>query len=416
MFIRKKKIIFAAILTASSLYASTFFSGYAGGKINFQDNPLNETGEFDPDLTMQAFFAGQFSFSQNTWAHLEMSIDTEDLLTENILDTTTAKFRLDEFSYIIRGNLPSTTNYFSAFMGTYDPVGSDIFLQRYFSIEPIASKLTESYMGLSGSVLYPQFGAGVADIIRLHSSPMAFGMYAYVNKYKYDENNILDDSIFTLNTDLRYANVFRYFTCDFAAGLGIPLKNEHNGEDVLVAVDKLYFHAGTTLLFGNNYTNAMFIQAGINAPLINKDSQNEITISPEKLYLLLEPRFVLQNFHIIVSAYSFPKNTAERLLFVDDEDFVGADLHMYSANIMIGNLGFTIGGHLSFSVPKTLNLIIDHPDEMLQDGYNLNVTPYVTLPFLSGELHIQGKVKIMDIANNNAQRAFSADLGYRARL
>ena len=35
VFNRKKIAFLAALLAAGSLYASTFFSGYAGGKLNF---------------------------------------------------------------------------------------------------------------------------------------------------------------------------------------------------------------------------------------------------------------------------------------------------------------------------------------------------------------------------------------------
>ena len=115
VFNRKKIAFLAALLAAGSLYASTFFSGYAGGKLNFSGNSNSEA--FDPDLQLQAFFASQFNFTENSWAHLEFSVDTEDLLTESIFENTNAAFQLDELSYIIRGNLTNSTNYFSAFMG-----------------------------------------------------------------------------------------------------------------------------------------------------------------------------------------------------------------------------------------------------------------------------------------------------------
>lgn len=400
---RKKRLIFAAILSAGTLYASTFFSGYAGGKINFAGN--SQSDSFDPDLKLQAFFAGQFNFSQNSWAHLEFSIDTDDLLSDSVFKKTAASFQIDELSYIIRGNLATSANYFSAFMGTYDPIGSDVFLQRYFSIEPIASKLTESYMGLAGSILYPQFGLGIADILRFNVQPMAAGAYIYFNHE--------DADYFVLNTDLRYACVYRYFSCDFAAGLGIPLANQYKGEDVIIAIDTLYWHAGTTLLFGNNYTNSLFIQAGIhNVALSAKDMVT--VISPEDIYLLFEPRFVFQNFHLNFSFYSLPAETVSNLLFVDDT--LGVDLHLYSTSIMLGSQVFTIGGHLSFSIPNKTFVDFRTPTKLFGDGHSINITPYISTPFLSGELHAQGKIKIMDIATGNIGKSFSIDLGYRTKF
>lgn len=401
MIIKKKNLIFAVLLSVSSLYASTFFSGYAGGKLNFASNSKAKTEAFDPDLTLQAFFAGQFSFSQNSWAHLEFSVDTEDLLTESIFENTKANFQIDELSYVIRGNLNNTSNYFSAFMGTYDPIGSDIFLQRYFSIEPIASKLTDSYMGLAGSILYPQFGFGIADVLRLHNYPMALGGYLYLNHE--------DEDYFVLNSDLRYACVYRYFTCDFAAGIGVPLANQYKGEDVIVAVDTIYWHAGTTMLIGNNYTNSLFLQAGIYNVAFSAKNTTTI-VSPNDIYLLFEPRFVSKNFHLNLSIYSIPESTTNKLLFVDDT--MGADLNIYSANVMIGALNFTFGNHLSFSMHKNF-IDFANATELFNQGYNINITPYLSMPFLSGELHLQGKIKIMEFATGNAANAVSIDLGYR---
>ena len=142
---------FISILTAffltAGLFAATSFSGYAGGKLNYAANP-EETESFDPDLKLQAFFAGQFNFSQNLWSHQEFTINTGDLLSESIFHATPSGFQIDELSLILRGNMYSSANYFSAFMGTYDPIGSDLFLQRYFNIKPIGSKLQKAIWDL----------------------------------------------------------------------------------------------------------------------------------------------------------------------------------------------------------------------------------------------------------------------------
>ena len=133
---RKHLFFIAAVFFISTgLFAATSFSGYAGGKLNYSADPEKE--DFDPDLKLQAFFAGQFNFSQNVWSHLEFSINTGDFLSQSIFHETESLFQIDEISLIFRGNMYSSANYLSAFMGTYDPIGSDIFLQRYFNIKPI---------------------------------------------------------------------------------------------------------------------------------------------------------------------------------------------------------------------------------------------------------------------------------------
>ena len=126
---RKHIILLAAVIYISTgLFAATSFSGYAGGKLNYAANPEEE--EFNPDLKLQAFFAGQFNFSQNIWSHLEFSINTGDFLSQSIFHETESLFQIDELSLIGRANLYSCAHYFSIFMGTYDPIGSDVFLQR----------------------------------------------------------------------------------------------------------------------------------------------------------------------------------------------------------------------------------------------------------------------------------------------
>ena len=401
-----KKHIFslaAAIFISTGLFAATSFSGYAGGKLNYAANPEQE--DFDPDLKLQAFFAGQFNFSQNVWSHLEFSINTGDLLSQSIFHETESLFQIDEISLIARANMYSSANYLSAFMGTYDPIGSDIFLQRYFNIKPIDSKLTESYLGLAGSILYPHFGIGVSDVIKLYNEPIAFGGYVYLNHE--------DKDYYVLNTDLRFATVLSYFTCDFAGGLGIPLADKYRGEDVFIAIDKVYWHAGTTILLGNNFTNSLFMQAGIyNASF--KAKQESSIVAPDDIYILIEPRFLLANTHLNVSIYSLPKQTVEKLLLV--EDTLGVNLNFYSDASLASSNSITYGAHVNASLMNKNFMDIKDFKDFKTDDLNISVTPYLESQFLSGQLHLQATVRLMDFVREHAGRAISVDLGYRTKF
>lgn len=401
-----KKHIFslaAAIFISTGLFAATSFSGYAGGKLNYAANPEQE--DFDPDLKLQAFFAGQFNFSQNVWSHLEFSINTGDLLSQSIFHETESLFQIDEISLIARANMYSSANYLSAFMGTYDPIGSDIFLQRYFNIKPIDSKLTESYLGLAGSILYPHFGIGVSDVIKLYNEPIAFGGYVYLNHE--------DKDYYVLNTDLRFATVLSYFTCDFAGGLGIPLADKYRGEDVFIAIDKVYWHAGTTILLGNNFTNSLFMQAGIyNASF--KAKQESSIVAPDDIYILIEPRFLLANTHLNVSIYSLPKQTVEKLLLV--EDTLGVNLNFYSDASLASSNSITYGAHVNASLMNKNFMDIKDLKDFKTDDINISVTPYLESQFLSGQLHLQATVRLMDFVREHAGRAISVDLGYRTKF
>ena len=393
----------AALFLTAGLFATTSFSGYAGGKLNYAADPEEE--EFDPNLKLQAFFAGQFNFSQNVWSHMEFSIDTGDLLGASIFHETDSKFQIDELSLIARMTLSSCSNYISAFMGTYDPIGSDVFLQRYFNIKPIDSKLTESYLGLAGSILYPHFGIGVSDVLKLYNSPLAFGGYVYVNHE--------DKDYYVLNADLRTAAVMSYFTSDFAFGFGIPLANKYRGEDVIIAVEKLYWHAGTTILVGNNFTNSLFLQAGVYNASFTRQNDNSV-VAPEDIYLLFEPRFLFKNAHVNFTLYSLPPDTVKKLLLI--EDTLGMNLNFYSETSLSGSNMMTFGSHLTFSfIDKTFMDIKDF-SSISENGYNINITPYITSSFLSGELHLQATIRLMEFVNGKGGKALSVDLGYRTKF
>lgn len=400
-----KKIFLAAVILsfAASLFAEPAFSGYSGGKLNYASNP-ESTESYDPDLTLQAFFQGQFNFSQNLWGRLEFSIDTGDFLSKELFHETDASFKIDELSLTLKSRSDSDANYFSIFMGTYDPIGSDVFLQRYFGIQPIASKITESWLGLAGSILYPHFGIGIADVKRLLNAPITLGGYAYFNH----EDNLY----YVFNTDLRFACVYRYFTFDLAGGIGIPLSNNNQGQEVIAAIEKVYWHAGTTMLFGNNYTQSLFIQAGLfNVPFTKR---NGTEVSPDDIYLLFEPRFLLDSAHVNLTVFSLPQDTVEQLIFVDDS--LGVNLNIYGDTFSIGANRFTLGTNFSLSFTGKTFLDVIKPMELIKGEYNITMTPYVSTNFLSGELHTQVSVKFMKFGTARWYDAFTADIGYTAKF
>lgn len=398
------------ICTTSPVFSFTFFSGYAGGKLNYAASD-NET--YDPDLTVQAFFAGQFNFSDSSWGRMEFSVNTADLINLSLFEqssnTLNADFQFDELSFISRNIMNNKMNYFSVYMGTYDPIGSDIFLQRYFSIEPIKSQLSDSWLGMAGSIIYPHFGVGFSDIVRFTNAPLALGGYVYVNK---------DDS-FVFNFDGRFAGVYRYFTFDFAAGIGLPLSNRYIGEDVIVVVDTLNLHAGITMLIGNNYTNSLFIQAGFKAD-IDKGRNPSFQITTKDLYFLFEPRFMYGDGHFNITAYCLPVNTISNLLNVDDP--IGIDFNIFSNSFAIKNKIFTFGWHtnLSLAIPNAnyIEFFSQGPEAIFSnvDNFNANISPYISTSLLNGTIHAQGKIKIMSFIKSQWYNAFSLDIGYKCKI
>ena len=106
----KKILVLAAVLSlAAGLFAEPAFSGYSGGKINYSTNE-QDTENYNPDLKLQAFFQGQFNFSQNMWGRLEFSIDTDDFLSKELFHKTAASFEIDELSLIFKSNTDTGAN------------------------------------------------------------------------------------------------------------------------------------------------------------------------------------------------------------------------------------------------------------------------------------------------------------------
>ena len=402
----KKEFLVSILLlisAASRVFGVTAFTGYAGGKLNQGANEKSE--DYEGELKLQAFFAGQFNFNQNIWSHLEFSIDTDNLLTDDVFKKTPAQFRIDELSFTGKMTFTSTVNYLSAFIGMYDPIGSDILLQRYFGIEGIASKVTDSWLGTGNSILYPQWGMGMADVLKFYTLPTLIGIYAYVNSE--------DDEYKVFNVDLRNAFSFHYFTMDLAAGLGAPLSDKSQGKDVIVAINKLYWHMGTTILLGNNYTAAaLFAQMGINNASIQPKA-NKMEITPETCYFLLEPRFYNGVAHAHISFYILPKDTVSELMVLDDT--LGININVFR-NINTRNNIFTIGFHLGAGFDdKYVNDLIKFSDYDISD-LNVNLIPYFSTNILSGTLNSSLKVKIKEFTRGKPGKAFVIDLGYKCKI
>ena len=66
----KRLFIFFLIIFANSiLFSAPFFSGLTGAKLNYTGT--NNNSVYTPELSLQAFLAGQFNFSDNFWALTE---------------------------------------------------------------------------------------------------------------------------------------------------------------------------------------------------------------------------------------------------------------------------------------------------------------------------------------------------------
>ncbi len=417
MKLLKNKIILAAtLLSIFSAYsfADVTFSGFAGAKADFGSS---QTEKFDPALEMQSFFSGQFSLSENVIAHTEFSLQTEDLIDNSLFSRTPASFKIDELSIIFRRQLLDATNYLSAFAGTYEPIGSDIFLRRQFGIQPIASRLTESWLGLAGSVIYPTFGVGGSEVVHFNNQPLALGFYVYVNHEL--------ENCYSLNTDLRFAGVYRFFAFDIAGGVGMPLKQNDN-DNAFIVIDTLYGRAGLNMLIGNSYTTSLFMQAGISEVPFSKTE--DIAIDIENTYILFEPRFRGKKCQVNVTLFSLPQETADGLKFINDTDLdldgsflalhdtFGLNLDIFTDNLYVKNRSFEFGINAALTFPnKTIKDLCEDPLKLFDD-YHVLAAPYLSTKFYNGEIRGMLQVRVTDFMDEQIGSAFTFNLGYKTQF
>jgi hypothetical protein len=385
--------------------AAPFFSGYTGIRTNLYSN--SDSSTVDPELTTEAFFAGQLDFNNFFLLRTELSIQTEDILASGLFKNTDAVFCIDELSATFHKQMFETSQYFSVFLGTYEPIGSDVFLQRQFGIQPITSKITDNWLGLNGSVVYPFYGAGCSYVIHFDRIPVASGLYLYENRE--NDNNDLETNI-----DFRLATVTRYVTLDIGAGIGAPLEQKDGDTDVILLIDTIYLHTGLTMLVGNAYTNSLFVQCGFqNLPVKGGTTTTEIDSSD--IYLLLEPRLITKDFKANLTLFSLPQETADTLLFITDP--LGINISIFNDMLYIKNTNFTFGFHATCSFPdKTFMDITDVTNLFSQGSYTVRISPFISTKIMGGQLNTMIQITATDFSKDSWSSAVKLNAGYKKRL
>lgn len=406
----KKAIIFVLLffIFASLTFAESSFSGYAGVKGDFYSDPTEE--DFDPALNIQGYFAGQLNITPSLLIRLEFSIETDDIIENGPFgdEGIGSHFFIDEISLTYIKPFMGITQNFSLFFGTFEPIGSDIFLQRQFGIKPISSLITESWLGLRGSTVYSFQGAGGSYIVHLNSAPIATGLYLYFNDENVEEEN-------QTNIDWRFASVLPYLAVDFSIGLGAPMAQKQGNEDVIVLVNSLYLHSGITLLVGNTYSSSLFAQAGFSNLQI-KAGNTDYELSEKDLYFLFEPRLVTKKFQAHLAMFSVPEDTVEKLIFI--EDTFGFNLDIFTDNLYAKNKNITFGIHTTWSFDTYIKSFFKNIGDFVSDSNNFRVkiSPFVGIPVMGGTLHAMFQATITDIKADTWKQAFKLSVGYKNRI
>lgn len=401
----------ALLLTAASWAIETpYFSGCAG----FMATLANETDsdDFSPEFNADNFFSGQLDFSGKVLLRCDLYLQAGNLFDSTIFDNdanpNNAKFRIEELSGTYTINGESTNHYISLFRGRYEPIGSDIFLQRQFGIPEISSLITKSWHGLSGSSIYPFYATGISYVMHPDSN-FAVGLYVYKNEATTSLDSFESQDSF--NWDFRYAAVMRRASLDLAAGFTCPLNNDTTDA---FAIKEIQLHWGINALLGNVNTTTVFIQAGINKITIDKDDDTD-TLNKNDLYFVIEPRLITKYGNINIAVFNIPYLSARDMIYLrhlvnmnnpDAKCVTGANITLCSNNLYIGSTNFTGGVHATFTISEC-----DFDDFDFSDEKDFCITPYANLDMFGGALEASATINVTKL--DDIKNAISARVGFQ---
>lgn len=395
-FSKKYILISMLFLAAATCVHGVSFDGALGARLDFFGDP--DAINFDPNLTITTFFSGCLNLARDLILRAEVSVASDDLIDEAIFNKTPATFLLDELSLSWRAYTGGVTNYLNFFVGNYEPIGGDNFLQRYLQSAPLESRLFDNWLGLNGSTVFALKGVGGSDVIQLTTVPIAIGIYVFVN-------HVFDDS-YVLNGSLRFACATQYFTGDLTVGAGAPLTDAN---DTYASVSRIYLRAGASMLIGNAYSGGLFLQGGFaDAPIAVHDSAPKI--NEDMVYFLVEPRVYSKKMCLNLSLFYLPQNAIEKFL---GENTFGVALDLFSNPTTIQGREYTFGGLVSASIPKYFSQL-NKKDTF--DTYSLIIAPYFSADLFKGTLKLMLRFDIGKAVDDCAEKAFTISLGYKTKL
>lgn len=410
-------LVTSLIFSCSELFAYSFFTGNAGVQATYEGE--DNAGKYDPKLSMEAYFEGQFNFSNNLWTHLNISLATEDFLQDTLFQDTKASFNINEVSLVHRQTFTPLTNFASIYLGCYDSIGSDLFLIRYLGSKPIASKLMDTWLGSGKSRLYEQNGFGFSDIFRINAQPLAVGLNFYFNQdlgyNEFDGDTSNDNEKYYFNGDLRFAGCYRYCSFDLAGGFGFPGSGIDSSAGY-IQFKYINLHGGATLLIGNNYTYSLFLQAGVNNAQLALGKG--IKADKSQIFFLVESRMIVETAKLNFTFYSIPQKYADNLTYIADP--LGFDVNVFSENVEIGGRNFTIGTHINASFPNkyAYDIIKGGLTSIASDinDVNLFINPYFSTVFLSGDFNFDASINVLGFWKSKWYENMNVSFGYKLQM
>jgi len=332
------KIILVIMFTLN--LSATSFSGFAGIAGNLTNTPSEHTEDKEVRFSMDTFLTGQLEFSNFLITRGEISFRPANVLKTGLLSYTDTYFRINELSTTIRVNTDFFTHYLALFMGRYESIGSDLFMQRHFGIKPFNSRLTENWRGTAEPCIYPFEKYGLSYVVQ-PSTNIASGLYFY----SYDEN---DSRV--INLDLRFAISSYIVKTDFSFGLGVPLGDGNIGgtEEAVFAIQSIDLHYGLTALFTLGERTDLFFQNGITKISFSGKGKKP-TLEDDDLSFLIEPRWLIADASkFSITLYQLSLTNIESSFFLYGK--MGIDFIYSNSGIIFGNTDVESGAHLNIAL------------------------------------------------------------------
>lgn len=390
----KPYIIFAVIFgTLAQGFALDIFSHTVNGAAVdlFPGNKIENTA-----LTFRGFYGGQIQIGNRFLLNGTVSAKAGNLFSGISLRDIASSVNVDEVSLMYRFKIENSSAQWALFAGEYEPVGTDMFITRYFGTETFSSYLLEKQIGFEAPAIYPLNGAGTSFMIK-YSVPVANAAYLYYNE-KYGKQY--------LNGDFRLAGVSDIIIADFLFGFALPFeKKDANGNDVVMVVKRVDFQTGLTLLIAGNPFVNFYMQAGISRIQAKPDSGEQI-VSLNDLYFLLEPRFAAGKTLFSFSFFYLPENTFKNIPHIDQS--WGAAFTIKSVPIELPAAQGVFGGIVCASTANPLTKTIDI------NSISIKAVPFADISIRNGTLKIL--LPIQPLKYNTPNEAVSLSLSYTIRF
>ncbi len=357
-------ILILFLVPVQELRADSSLSAFAGAEIDLL--PVKSS---IPELKLNGVFAGQYNMNNTLLFRGSFGIRTDDIIKNGFFQDTPSYFTINELSASFK--LPTTviTQQLAVFMGKYESLGSDEFLQKNFSSVNYASNLFAKKLSLFSEGIVTYSGIGLSYSMKF-SSPKALGFYFYYDE-KYEFN--------FLNFDLRYASAYDSVLFDIGFGIALPLESkDSDDEEVFLLIRRCDIHAGFSLLLGNNPVTNLFIQAGLQRIQI-KPMPDTTNISLKDIFIFVEPRFSGKYIHCNVSFFCVPESLVDELPYIPQP--IGCDINLSSQEFIFIRMPSYAGIHTVVACGLT--------DDFALKDLDIQISPYLDCQILGGTFNLR---------------------------